>query len=115
MIVTVCLFQSQVWGLRVPSKLSTRLLRLRSTLFPPAILVFPARAPGSVEQYQFLIPRGIRPFEITTHNQFHILALHVRVVLLVPRRELVESSAPQDLVQLVLRVRMAVRKLEEGR
>ena len=54
------------------------------------------------------------PFELATYNQFYVLAFYVRVTLFVPRGELIESPASQDLVHLVLRVRMAVRELETG-
>ena len=84
--------------------------------FLPAILVFLTRAPGFVHRDQCVIPKGARPFrplEPTTYNQFHVLALHVRVGFFLPRGKLVECPASQDLVHLVLGIRMAVRKLEE--
>ena len=57
MIVKFCHFQNPFWGLRGLLELSIRLLQLRSTLFPPGILVFPARAPEFVDRYQFLAPK----------------------------------------------------------
>ena len=56
----------------------------------------------------------ICPFELTTYNQFYVLALYVRMVLFLPRGELVECPGSQNLVHLVLRVRMAVRELRVG-
>ena len=55
-----------------------------------------------------------RSLELTTHNQFYVLALYVWVALFLSRGELVESPASHDLVHLVLGIRMAVRKLGVG-
>jgi len=60
------------------------------------------------------VPHPIRPFELATYNQFYILALYVRMVLFLSRGKLVESPASQDLVHLVLRIRMAIRELRAG-
>lgn len=46
-----------------------------------------------------------------TYNQFYVLSLHMRMVFFMSRRKFVESPTPQDLIQLVLGVRVAICKL----
>jgi len=58
MIAEVSHFQSPLLGLLVLSEPSTRPLQLRSTLFLPGILVFPAHVPGFSDRYQLLIPKN---------------------------------------------------------
>ena len=53
-------------------------------------------------------------FEHATYNQFYVLTLWMWMVLFWPGGKLVESPASQNLVHLVLRVRMAVRELGVG-
>ena len=112
MIAKVSRFQNPFWGLSTFSKLLISLPLLRLMLFPPGILESPAHAPGFGDHCQFLVPKIIiHSSELITDDQFHILALYVWVTLLLPRGKLIESPAPQNLVHLVLRIRMTIRKL----